>query len=112
MLVELAVRAYRQQHGSLPETLQSIVPEYLADVPADPFDPALGKLHYGVDDNKFTLYSVGFDGRDNGGAVPPKESWGMWDESVPADLRLEDLFAPDEPQAAQPPSSGDTDAEK
>ena len=96
MSVELAVREYQRKQGHLPESLSLLVPEYLPKLPADPFDPGGGTFHYIPDHNSFMVYSVGFDGRDNGGQPPSPKNLPSWDESTPADLRLDALFAPDE----------------
>jgi hypothetical protein len=63
----LAIARYRQQHGALPDGLDRLVPDYLAAVPEDPFT---GRgLLYAADTSRFTVYSTGSDGDDNGGAV-------------------------------------------
>lgn len=48
-----------------PASLESLVPDYLAEVPADPF--AAAPLQYIVTDQAITVYSVGHDNTDNGG---------------------------------------------
>ena len=60
----LAVQRYRLAHRELPETLDHLVPVYLAAVPADPFDGA--PLRYRRTDRGFVVYSVGEDGKGNG----------------------------------------------
>jgi hypothetical protein len=71
MAVFCAVEAYRKEKGSLPESLDRLVPDYLATVPADPFD---GKpfryLKTGVPElpaKAWAVYSIGDDFRDDGG---------------------------------------------
>jgi len=69
----LAVERYRLAHASLPETLDQLVPDYLAAVPPDPFDGA--PLRYKRLEHGFLVYSVGEDGKDDGGKQePPKET--------------------------------------
>ncbi len=61
----LAVERYRQKHSRWPEKLADLVPEFLAAVPADPFDGAplrLARREEGV-----AVYSIGRDKRDDGG---------------------------------------------
>ena len=70
--VLLAVERYRVAHASLPETLDQLVPDYLAAVPVDPFDGAL--LRYKRFDRGFLVYSVGEDGQDDGGKQEPKKT--------------------------------------
>ena len=36
--VRLACRSYKARHGAYPEKLDALVPEFLAEVPRDPFD--------------------------------------------------------------------------
>ncbi len=62
----LALRAYRVEHGAYPPTLNALVPGYLSRVPDDPF-AASGPLRYKVSGAKYVLYSIGPDGRDDGG---------------------------------------------
>lgn len=66
LLVALALRAYRCEHGRYPPSLASLAPGYLTSVPADPFAPTRS-LRYVMAGQKYLLYSVGPDGSDNGG---------------------------------------------
>jgi hypothetical protein len=65
LLAEAAVRRHVIVEGKPPETLASLVPEYLAAVPQDPFGP--GPLVYRRKDDGYLLYSVGQNGIDDGG---------------------------------------------
>jgi hypothetical protein len=61
----LAIDRFRNARGKLPETLDSLVPDFLDAVPQDPFD---GKpLRYKPLDKGYVLHSVGSDGVDNDG---------------------------------------------
>ncbi len=63
--VALALAAYRADHGRYPEKLDALRPKYLNDFPLDPFS---GKpFRFRCDGKDYTLYSVGPDGRDDGG---------------------------------------------
>ncbi len=65
LLAELAVAAYRKEHGEAPDTFDQLVPDYLATVPPDPWSGKpviLRKTADGV-----VVYSVGPDGKDDGG---------------------------------------------
>jgi hypothetical protein len=63
----LAIARYRQQHGGVPETLETLVADYLPAVPQDPFT---GRgLLYVANASRVVVYSTGGDGQDNGGAV-------------------------------------------
>jgi hypothetical protein len=66
----LAAERFRLDHGSWPESLDQLVPKYLAAVPNDPFIPGPLKLKK-LPDGLF-IYSVGFDCRDDGGKINTK----------------------------------------
>src|SRR5204863_7525309 len=81
----VALERYRRQHSQWPETLQAVVPGWLAEVPEDPHGN--GPLRYARLPDGIVVYSVGRDGRDNGGRVhAPIDSPGsdigfrLWDE--------------------------------
>ncbi len=61
----LALERYRLATGKLPQQLQDLVPQYLAQVPTDPFDG--NPIRYRLGSPGYVLYSVSEDGRDNGG---------------------------------------------
>ena len=61
----IALERYRRKHGALPEKLEQLVPEFLDEVPADPFDGR--PLRYLIRDGKPVVYSVGKDRVDDGG---------------------------------------------
>jgi hypothetical protein len=77
----LAVERYRLARKEFPEMLVQLVPAYMAAVPPDPFDGA--PLRYKRTDRGFVVYSVGEDGRDDGGRPEPpremKKSGDTWD---------------------------------
>lgn len=66
LTVTLALRAYKVEHGGYPATLDALVPAYLAKVPNDPFALS-GPLRYRQQGSRYVLYSVGPDGKDDGG---------------------------------------------
>jgi len=61
----LALERCRLATGKLPERLEDLVPQYLAQVPLDPFDGQ--PIRYQRTGPGYRLYSVDADGRDNGG---------------------------------------------
>ena len=65
LIIDLALRAYKQDHGEFPENLAALSPEYLSKVPLDPFLD--NPFHYRRGNSDFVLYGVGSDGVDNGG---------------------------------------------
>jgi len=66
VITAIALRRFQLGHAHLPETMNDLVPEYIASVPIDPYD---GKpLKYRLNpDETYLLYSVGEDGKDDGG---------------------------------------------
>jgi hypothetical protein len=78
LLIDLALRSYHADHGEYPRNLESLAPQYLTEVPLDPF---CGKpIVYRPAAQDFVLYSVGGDGIDNGGTFGPQQYIPMqWD---------------------------------
>ncbi len=66
-LAELAfaLAGYRSDHGRYPPSLKDLSPAYIAEVPKDPFTGE--DLHYRTPGAGYLLYSVGPNGRDDGG---------------------------------------------
>lgn len=68
LMVQLALRAFELEHGQLPDTLAELVPSYLKAVPRDPFGNG-ESLRYRRTGKTYQLYSVGSDGKDDGGTA-------------------------------------------
>ncbi len=70
----IALKRYSLRHGKSAASLDALAPEFLSSVPIDYMD---GKpLRYRLNaDGSFTLYSVGEDGKDDGGdtTLPPDQ---------------------------------------
>jgi hypothetical protein len=85
--IALAVALYRADHdGRFPDDLNALVPEYLSQIPLDPFSKTNSAIQY-VKGNRRLLYSVGADGIDDtaaGAAIP--------DEPQFFNLRVADLW--------------------
>ena len=62
LMAQLALRTHYLEEGSLPSSLDALVPEYLPQVPQDPFSN--GPLRAKREKWRFTIYSVGPDGID------------------------------------------------
>jgi hypothetical protein len=99
-----------------PEKLRLLVPEFLTELPIDPFDPANGPLRDTNTGGDFVAYSVGVDGKDDGGRPPHPDETGWFDFEQEGDLRLDVYLAPaDESNGAgqdaiDAEGSGDADA--
>jgi hypothetical protein len=66
-LTGIAVDRYWLDHsGAFPATLDALVPQYLDDVPLDPFDGHT--LRFFVRNDEALIYSIGPDLKDDGGA--------------------------------------------
>lgn len=94
-LTAIALERYRLAHQQYPATLAALIPDYLDKIPIDPMDGHA--LRYRLEkDGTFTLWSIGFDGQDNGGdaTMPdskkqnfPQDSRDIvWPHVAPADL--------------------------
>jgi hypothetical protein len=66
-IVALAVERYRLVHGTWPDSLTSLVPEFLSKVPLDPYDAK--PLRYRRLEEGVVIYSVGPDEEDNSGKI-------------------------------------------
>lgn len=72
-LAILALESYKHDHGHYPDTLDELLPDYL---PREPIDYADRKpLRYRRTDDRYVLYSIGADGRDDGGDTTIDVRW-------------------------------------
>lgn len=70
-ITAMALRLYRHEYGRYPDRLNSLVPRYLPSVPLDPFT---GKpLQYRHTPKGFRIWSIGWDGKDDGSLVRMEE---------------------------------------
>ena len=86
----LALKRHWLRHGRFPEGLEVLVPEFLPSLPLDWWNGET--LHYRLHaDGTYLLYSVGMDGKDDGGDSTPvgTERWNpqardqLWPRPVP-----------------------------
>ncbi len=67
LIVALACERYRLAHGTWPTSLKDLQPDYLKEIPIDPYT---GKeMIYRLLPDSVVIYSVGHDLTDNGGEV-------------------------------------------
>jgi hypothetical protein len=66
LYVSLALRAFKLEKGHYPEKLAELTPSYIKKVPADPFGGG-EPMRYRRTDKSYLLYSIGPDGKDDGG---------------------------------------------
>jgi hypothetical protein len=69
----LAIELWRgtaNRPAAAPEKLDELVPQFLSQIPTDPFD---GKaIRYARQKTGYVVYSIGRDGIDNHGQISPK----------------------------------------
>jgi hypothetical protein len=66
-ITAIAAQRFRLRHGAYPRDLKELVPEFLAAEPKDPFTGELLKLV--VQGEELVIYSVGKNGKDDGGGA-------------------------------------------
>jgi hypothetical protein len=85
--IALALAACRADDNQYPEKLGALVPDYLKQLPEDPFGK--GTFCYRREDEGYLLYSVGPNGKDETGprplnagysVPPPPPSWANSDD--------------------------------
>jgi len=71
IITAIALKRFHLRYGYDPRNLDGLVPEFLGEVPVDPWSgkPFIYRLNY---DGTTTLYSVGEDGVDDGGDCIPR----------------------------------------
>jgi hypothetical protein len=90
-LVKLAfaLATYRADHGSFPAKLADLAPKYVAEVPKDIFNGE--EPRYKREAEGYLLYSVGVNGKDDGGKGyddrKPGETWDDLVVRVPAEIK-------------------------
>lgn len=68
----LAAAQYRNDTGKLPNTLEALVPDYLHELPRDPYTYEQ-PLQYRRDTDRLVVYSIGPNREDDGGMRCPKQ---------------------------------------
>ena len=74
----IGVELFRRATSRLPRKLDELVPTFLPAVPLDPFDRQ--PLRYQVRNDHVVIYSVSYNGQDDGGdfAADPTEDEILW----------------------------------
>jgi hypothetical protein len=101
----LAAERFRLAHGRWPDSLSALVPEFLGEVPTDPFDRQPLRFRRCV--QGIMIYSVGPDGHDDGGILDRQHSASGSDVG----FQLWDLSARRQPWRPPGPTSADEDSE-
>ena len=89
--VAFALAGYRREHGEYPRTIADLCPKHIAAVPRDPFNDA--DLHYRQEGNGYLLYSVGPNGKDDGGRNFNEEhdDWADWESATEEEKSWDDI---------------------
>ena len=100
-LAAIAVNRCQLRHGKLPSSLEALVPEFLAAVPYD-YMSAKPLCYRLKNDGSYVLYSVGLDGKDDGGDPTPTPGgtpslWGGRDAVWPSPV-AEPVEPPPQPR--------------
>ncbi len=66
----VALSIHRAEHGQFPEKLEQLKPAILAEIPLDRMAHGQQLPRYRRDGSGYMLYSLGENGKDNGGRVP------------------------------------------
>ena len=75
-----ALAAYHADHNAYPAKLADLVPKYVTEVPKDVFGNGRD-LHYTLQDGGYLLYSVGMNGKDDGGkSYDDRKNAEDWDD--------------------------------
>jgi hypothetical protein len=75
--VAIALERYHLAHGEYPETLDTIAPQFVAQLPHDIINGQ--PLHYRREANgQFVLYSVGWNETDEGGSIDREKGDWVW----------------------------------
>jgi len=76
-IAAIALKRYQLRHGKYPKSLDELVPEFLREVPVDWMDGQ--KLRYRPEGDTFVLWSVGEDGKDDGGTPDQTDPYSFWE---------------------------------
>jgi hypothetical protein len=102
----LAAERFRLVQGRWPDSLSAMIPEFIREVPTDPFDRQ--PLRFRRVGNGLIIYSVGLDGKDDGGILNRQNSQSGSDVG----FQLWDLAARREAWRPPPEAATDDPAEE
>jgi hypothetical protein len=94
LYVSLALRAFKLERGHYPASLTKLTPSYIKEIPADPFGGGEA-LRYRKTVKSYLLYSIGPDGKDDGGKpINDKTASNAWGRRQIKPDSLGDAVAP------------------
>jgi hypothetical protein len=77
VLLWCAIERFRLKHGSPPEKLDALVPEFLDKIPCDPVN-GLELRYVRKGEQDYLLYSIGWNDKDDGGVEMKRRDLGDW----------------------------------
>jgi hypothetical protein len=77
VLLWCAIERFRLKHGSPPEKLDALVPEFLDKIPCDPVN-GLELRYVRKGEQDYLLYSIGWNDKDDGGVDMKRRDLGDW----------------------------------
>ncbi|MHC4872148.1 MAG: hypothetical protein ACYTFY_09915 [Planctomycetota bacterium] len=80
----MAVERYCLKNNTLPEYLEQLIPEFIKEIPIDPFSTK--SVKYIIKGENYIIYSVGEDQIDNGGKKHSLKGIGLKDGSSQFDI--------------------------
>ena len=75
--IACGLERYRLAHGEYPKTLEALVPQFAPELPNDLIGGAPLKYER-IGDDRFELYSIGWNGKDDGGVAGQTVADGDW----------------------------------
>ena len=106
--VALACQIFLRKHGSLPESLDELVPEILPTIPDDPMTKSETHLLYRNTGNFAVIYSRGWNGIDDGGFTGtgfnpdrPFDGWNQDDFGILIRTRINHPEQAEEPEKTE-----------
>ncbi|MDQ1255949.1 MAG: hypothetical protein QG656_544, partial [Candidatus Hydrogenedentes bacterium] len=106
--IVLALELHRLAQGHYPETLDALAPQFLSEVPADPFSEK--PFVYKLVENDYLLYSAGANCLDDGGGLKNNDDLVIYAPADAADVK--DLKEAVPPSVSEPVPSVEPPAEK
>jgi hypothetical protein len=91
-VVSVALERFRLRHGQYPERLDDLESGFLTDLPTDPY--SAGPLNYHrLNQGPPRLWSVGANGRDDGGRSAPDQDPDLIQEATSEVGPLDEVWA-------------------
>jgi hypothetical protein len=107
--LELARRLWQAEHEGWPKSVDVLAPDYIAEIPVDPYSFNGEPMNSVVENDRLIIYSVSRNRIDEGGMKD--EDGGYISVQFKGDLRLDILYAPEPSTPIGQSSTADEDDE-